>query len=264
MESMRIIITLLLILSMTPIVAGDSLCQTTDEKLSANEEREVREFARRFSERLQITRDLAPFLNQPLASTMLDRVLADTDNPVALVKRDVALKVGRTELRQFYIAMSNIGYLSDLYLYGKFSLEKTRIRDLSPNKQYPPRVARLMKSNPIIAKWWKESDSSELEKIVESVGQLRSLVDIWQKAAALMRKYFRKHPPEQTVKYQKNLAYLAPYLKEIRIDTCDNEKVCAGLPLHTQSININLPVLQLMLARINGRLEILTVGISDD
>jgi hypothetical protein len=247
-----------------PIATGVSLCQATDEKLSASEEREIREFARRFSEQLQVTRNLTPFLNKPLASTMWDKVLTDTDDPIGLIKRDVALKVSRNELRQFYLAMLNIGYLSDLYIYSKFSLEKTRIRDLPPEQQYPSNVFRLMKSNPTLAKWWKESDSDEPEKIVESVGQLRSLVDTWQRAAVLMRQYFRKHPPERTAKYQKNLSYLASYLKEIRVDTCDSEENCAGLPLNTQTINVNLPVLVLMLARINGRLEILMVGVSGD
>ena len=262
---MRIAITLFLMLSIASIAIGNPLTQTNAGTLSVKDEREVRAFARRFAETACLTRDLVPFLNQAPASTMLDGVLSGAEDPIAPVHLELRSKVTRSELRQFYLAMLNIGYLSNLYIYGKFSLEEHAIRDLPFEQQYPVKVARLLKSNATIAKWWKDSDSPDYsEKTVETVRQLRGLLDTWQKAAALMRIHFKTHPPERTTVYRKNIRYLADYLKEVKVDACDSEKSCAGLPLHTQVIKMNLPVLQLMLVRLNGRLKILAIGLHDD
>lgn len=264
MNFVRIIFILLLFIPTTFTVFGNSSCQVVGDKLSASEEREVREFAERFGDQIKVTRNLAPFINQPVASSMLDRVLRDADD-IGLVSRDVALKVSKYELRQYYIAMVNVAYLSDLYTYSKFSIETTNVRDLPLEQQYPSNVFRLMKSNPTIAKWWNQSESDGSEKIVESVEQLRSIKNTWQRAAALMRQYFRKHQPERNANYQKNLLYLAAHLKRITVDEpCNSEESCVGLPLNTQTINVNLPALKLILVRISGRLEILTIGIQGD
>ena len=264
-ERMRIAITLFLMLSITSIAVGNPSTQTDAGTLSVRDEREVRAFARRFAETARLTRDLALFLNQAPASTTLDRVLSGTEDPIGPVQLEVRNKVTRSELRQFYLAMLNLGYLSNLYIYGKFSLKEHAIRDLPFEQQYPVKVARLLKSNATIAKWWKDSDSPDYsEKTVETVLQLRSLLATWQKAAALMRIHFKTHPPERTMVYRRNLRYVADRLKEIEADACDNEKSCAGLPLHTEVIKVNVPVLQLMLVRLNGRLKILAIGLHDD
>lgn len=62
--------------------------------------------------------------------------------------------------------------------------------------------------------------------------------------------------------YKQNLTYLRAFLNEITVDTCEQD--CVGLPLGTQIIKVNLPVLQLLLVRLNGRLQVLLVGLHDD
>jgi len=79
-----------------------------------------------------------------------------------------------------------------------------------------------------------------------------------------MRARFKAHPPEQTSEYRKNIVYLSKYLRVVGVNTCNSEKACAGLPLHTEMITVNIPVLTLMLARIDGRLKILAIGKIDD
>lgn len=264
LAEMKIVLQFLLVISTLVIFVSDSLSQTTAEKMSTSEEREIREFVDRLSTRLQITRDLAPLLNQPLARKTMDRFLANPNNPVELVKRSVARKVKRTELRQFYIAMSNITYLSHLYLYSSYSLEKTIIRDLAPEKRYPSNVVRLMKSNPIIAKWWKPAQPKEMEKIITTVEKMRSLKDTWQEASHLMRQYFIKHPPAQTKVYEENKLIVERSLKKIAVETCDSKADCETFPLHTQMITINFPALQIVLVRLKGKLEILMAGIRVD
>ena len=86
----------------------------------------------------------------------------------------------------------------------------------------------------------------------------------FEDAAAVMREYFRNHPPEQTSIYKQNLRYLEPFLKTIDLDRCSSEKFCVGLPLHTLNIRVHLPVLNLVLVRLRGRLQVLMIGLVDD
>jgi hypothetical protein len=118
-----------------------------------------------------------------------------------------------------------------------------------------------MERNPTLKKWWKTQDSKNR---VTTAAEFYSLINTFDEAAVLMRAYFRRHPPERTPIYKQNLAYIDSFLDEIFVDTCDSEEDCAGLPLRTQTIRVNLPVLQLLLVRLNGRLQVLYIGLHND
>lgn len=257
---MRVLAALLLILSTLASTPANLSQQENQEKLSANEEQEVRDFATRFAATLEKTRDLTPYLNKPPASDLLYKaVTRDADEFVA---NDVASTVGKDRLLKFCIALWNIGYLSESYVYGSYQFEKTAVRDLLLEQQYPPHVVRFIKRNSMIRKWRTKNDFSETR--VTTVTQFYSLLNTFTEAAILMRAYFRKHPPERTAIYKQNLTYLGPFLKAITVESCTSEQDCAGLPLRTKTITVNLPVVQLSLVRLDGRLQVLLVGLHND
>jgi len=256
-------VLLLILFTLAPIPLNGSQPEE-DQELSAKEEQEVREFARQFAASLEKTRDFTPYLNAPPASNFLDKAIADPDDAVGIVDKDVASKVGSYELRRFYIALWNIAYLSESYIYGRFLRQKTYVGDLLPQQKYPAHVFRFMRRNPTIRKWWKEVNSSDSEKRITTVVQFYSVWRTYSEAAILMRIYFKRHPPESTAIYKQNLTYLGSYLNEIGVDTCESEQGCAGLPLRTKTIKLNLPTVQLFLVRLNGRLQVLSVGLYDD
>jgi hypothetical protein len=258
----RMLASVLLILSTLASIPVNGSHQENNQKLSVTEEQEVREFARRLAARLEKTRDLSPYLNNPPASNLFDRAMTDDSDPI--VDKDVASRVGSYQLRRFYIALWNIAYLSESYIYGRFLLQKTSVRDLLPQQQYPAHVVRFMKRNPTIKRWWKNVDSSDSEVRVTTMVEFYSVLNTYNEAAILMRAYFRRHPPESTATYEQNLTYLGSFLNEIGVDTCDSERDCAGLPLRTQTIRVNLPVIQLFLVRLDGRLQVLLVGLHND
>ena len=264
MRRFHLTLAALLILSTLAHVPANASHLQKDEKLSAKEEREVRQFAKRFAARLKKTRDLAPYLNKPPASDDLRKAFADPDLAVGMVDKDVISKVGNDELLRFYIALWNIAYLSQTYVYSSFLLQKTPVRDLPPEQQYPAHVVRFMKRDPTIKEWWKNSNSSGSETGVTTVGQFYSVLRTYNGASSLMRTYFRRHPPEATAIYKQNLTYLRNFLNGIEVVTCDSEESCAGLPVGTKTVKINLPVVQLWLVRLNGRLQVLLVGPHDD
>jgi hypothetical protein len=260
--SEQLIAALLLIVSIPAPSPANLSFQESNQKLSAHEEQEVREFAKRLATDIEKTRDLTPYLSKPPASTLLYKAIADPNDSDELVNTDVARKVGSYQLCRFYIALWNIAYLSESYIYSRFLLQKTDVRDLSPLQQYPVHVVKFMERNPTIKKWSHDSDSSGSEHHVTTVSQFYSLLRIYNAAVVLMRAHFRRHPPESTSIYKQNLSYLRAFLNEITVDIC--EQNCVGLPVRAQIIKANLPVLQLLLVRVNGRLQVLLIGLHDD
>lgn len=256
---MRVLAALLLILSTSVPGLTNIPVQENDQNLSVTEEQEVREFAGRVAANLEKTRDLSRYLNKSPARKIFNKTIADPDD--SLVDKNVARKVGSHELRRFYIVLWNLAYLSESYVFSRFLFEKTAVRDLSPQQKYPDHVVRFMEQNPSVKKWWKNVDSSDSENHITTVVQFYSILDTFQHATVLMRAYFKQHPPERTAIYKQNLTHLRNFLNEITVDTCAN---CAGLPSRTRIIRANLPVLQLTLVKLNGRLQVLFIGLHSD
>jgi hypothetical protein len=261
---MKLIVVWILLLSTVAPISGNQSAPVDDEKTTPTEEQEVRRFAKQFSAATEKTRDLTPYLTKPPASTVLRKVITDRDDPIGFVESGVASSVGEYRVVRFYAAMWNVACLRESYIYGKFPLKETAIRDLPPSLQYPPNVVRFMKHNPTLSDWWNKSDSSDSQQIVKSVAQFNSLVAAYNRVAVLMRQYLSSHPPERTVVYKQNQIFLKPSLKEIFAKRCDNEKECAGLPLNTRIIWVHTSVLLLLLVRLNGRLQIAEIDVHGD
>jgi len=262
---MRVLTAGLLVASIALTVAAAPISQTPGDQLSPRESEEVDQFVRGFNKRIARTHDLTPFLTEPLASKLLDKVLLDKDDVILPIDHRLVSQRNLFELRHFWIAMSNLAYLSDLYVYTRMSVNGVRTYELPPSKQYPRPVLRRLKRDSIMANWWRHRDSnSSSDKVVESIVQLRQLRRTFERAVILMRAYFRTHPPEHNSKYQQNLADLSRYLKVVNVSECDSKPDCAILPFHTKTVTVNVPVLTLMLAWIDGKLTVLTVGMVDD
>jgi len=261
---MRLLAALLLILSTSVAGFTNVSVQENSQELSVMEEQEVREFARRVAANLEKTRDLSRYLNKPPAKDFFNKAIADPDDSDEMVDKNVARKVGSHELQRFYIVLWNIAYLSDSYVFSRFLVEKTAVRDRLPQQRYPDHVVRFLGRNPTVKTWWKTDESSDSEKQIRTVVQFYSVLNTYQEATVLMRAYFKRRPPERTAIYKQNVTYLRPFLNEISVDTCKSEQNCAGLPLGTRTIRTNLPVLQLSLVRLNGRLQVLLIGLHND
>jgi hypothetical protein len=263
-NSMRVLAAVVLILSASAPNLTNVSAQGNNQKLSVKEEQEVREFVKQVAADIEKTRDLTRYLTKPPASKFFYKAIADPNDPVGIVDKNVARKVGSHDLRRFYIVLWNIAYLSESYIFSKFLLEKTPVRDLLPQQQYPAHVVRFLEQNPSVKKWWKNVASSDSEEQITTVVQFYSILNAYRDAIVLMRAYFKRHPPERRAIYKQNLTHLGSFLNEITVDTCESEQDCAGLPLGTQTIRANLPVLQLSLVRLNGRLQVLFIGLHND
>ena len=247
------VLSLLLILAwlVSPPIAR---CQSPDEQLAPADEAEVKRLAESFGTQIQRTRDLTPYLKTPAATRVAKAWFEDSD----LISRDLVPKMRTDDLQRFYFSMTNIAYLSQLYIYTQVYLKNMGVRDVPFGKQYPPNVVQFLKKNPMLRDWRSPNKFSEPMKTVTQVGDLTRT---FERASTMMRSYFRVHPPELSRMYRRNLAWIQPQLKGIKVESCDSKNNCLGYPAHSQFIVVELPVLELHLVRSNGKLDILVIGL---
>jgi hypothetical protein len=207
-----------------------------------------------FNSHILRTRDLTPYLNTQSADVMAKAYFADSD----LLSHDLVAKTKPNELRRLFIAMTNLSYLSTLYVYSKVYMKTGGFREVPPRQQYPRDVFLFLRRNPTISAWWAPNRFSNP---LTSAKQLRALTSRFEMGTRMLRSYLRAHPPERTRMYSKNLNWLNPLLKSPEIETCETNEQCAPYPIHTQFVNVQLPVMELVLVRTNGKFEIIAVGL---
>jgi hypothetical protein len=249
---MRLVSSLLLLVWLWP--AAISAGQTPDDKLAPADEAEVKRFAQSFSAQIQRTRDLAPYLKGPTATRIAKSWFEDSD----LISHDLVPKMRTDDLQRFDISMTNIAYLSQLYIYTRVYLKKMGVRDVPFGKQYPPAVVQFLKKNRMMRDW---RSPNKFSGPMKTVAQVRDLTHSFERASTMMRNYFRVHPPELTRMYLRNLAWIQPQLKDFKVESCDSQDKCLGYPVHSQFIVVELPVLELHIVRANGKLDILVIGL---
>src|SRR5260221_1609961 len=128
---MRALISALLVFSTTLTVIGKPRSQAPDKKLSAGESQEVEQFIKAFSKRLKLTRDLSPFMAEPLARATLAKLLLDEkDSYLPFVSQNLVSPANVNELTEFWIAGLNLAYLSELYIYTRMSVQGIRTYEL--------------------------------------------------------------------------------------------------------------------------------------
>jgi hypothetical protein len=246
---MRFLLSTLILISASCVASA-----VPQEKLSAADEQEVHSFVTSFNHRILQTRDLTPYLNTPTANITVNAWFADND----LLSQDLRAKTKPKELQRFFIAMTNLSFLSTLHIYSRVYVKNGGLREVAPREQYPPFVFRFLRRNPMISDWWAPDRFS---KPMTSAHQFRALTSTFETAAAMMRHYLRSHPPERTRMYRRNLSWIEPQLKEPKLETCETAEKCAPYPLHSQFVNVGLPVLQLVLVRTTGKFEITAIGL---
>jgi hypothetical protein len=246
---MRLLISTVVLLS-----ASFATAAVSQERLSATDEREVRNLVTSFNYEILRTRDLTSYLNTPSADVMAKAWFVDDD----LLSHELLVKTKPDELRRLFIAMTNLSYLSTLYIYSRVYMKTGGFEEHPPRQQYPRAVFLFLRQNPTISAWWSPNGFS---KPMTSAQQLHALTSTFETGTTMLRRYLRSHPPEQTRMYRKNLGWLEPLLKSPEIETCETTEQCAPYPVHTQFVNVQLPVVELLLVRRNGKFEITAVGL---
>jgi hypothetical protein len=239
------------------LLACPAFAQTPSDKPTPNEKREAQQLARAFARRLQRTKDLAPLVDKYFVSNFLDGYLQDRnyENVIFLLDRKVLEQISRAELRRYVIAELNWFYLSELYVFTKYSPRSTV--DIPVEKTYPADVIQVYQSDPTIKSMMDDSATSEQDATIKTVERLTGLLQTLDRAASLLRKHARQINAGRTQQYRESVNCFDLYDPWLQV--C--EAPCLALPKGTRLIGINVPSLQLQLAKVNGRLRIVWAGI---
>ena len=155
--SKRLLTTLLALaalLAPAPGRVADALGPTgqgrTDAEATPEEEREARDLARQFVERLRENTDAAPLVQDLFVRDFGARLGHSRDDvPMAFVAPEVAERAGADELVRFYVAEFN--FFSRTLAYWMSLPEEEREDDSKPDFFYPPEVMRTLTADPIMS-----------------------------------------------------------------------------------------------------------------
>ncbi len=222
----------------------------------ANESDKMVMFARSIKDALERSRDFKPLIEKFFAADFMKRDLADKDtNWFYNLNRETASQANPAELRRFYIATLNAGYLTSLYLISQTPSEtESTSDDSAPEaKLIPADVYQLINRHPYTLTYkGKLGTYDYLAEDIDSLARMRSYTDLLEKIATLMRKHVVEVQAERSQQYQQMLEEDS----DVKSRTCQSE--CLGLPKGTKIFDMSVPLLHLQFAEIKGELKIVS------
>lgn len=215
-------------------------------------------YARSFSQSLEQAKNFKPIIDRFFSAHYLDGYLGDKDTNWFLnLNRDTAARISSAELKRFYVALLNCGYLSSVYLISQYPSDSDKA--VSNEKLVPPDIVQLIKTHPYTATYKHKADDYDyLGENIDSVERLRSYTDLLEKIGALMRRHVTTVAAERSKEYQAMLEHwnwtFDLYQPKVRICAAG----CFGLPKGTKLFEVNVPMFHLQIAEIKGEMRIVS------
>lgn len=177
--------------------------QSMAERPTEQEAREARQVAAAFMSRIQETRDIAAvkdmyvtdFLRRELES---ERIALSGFGSSLSYRADLEAEADPREWERFYAAQVNLNYFRALYYLA--TGHNILTHEPTVSEVYPPEVVALLNANPLLA-----VESPDRKYKIDTLEELRGVIVTLERAAALMRERFVKHPPERTERYRENV-----------------------------------------------------------
>ena len=153
--------------------------------------------------RIHETRDIAALKDLYVADFVKRRLETEEFSPgdfgsPLFHRTNLKTEADLRKWESFYAAQVNLNYFMALYFIAtshKFLTHEPTLSEVSP-----PEVIALLNANPLLAE-----KSPDKKYKIEALEELRGVIATLERAAALMRERFAKHPPEQTEQYQENV-----------------------------------------------------------
>jgi hypothetical protein len=121
------------------------------EEMTPEEEREARDLARQFVERLRENNDVAPLVEELFVRDFPSRLRREEEQiPMLFVTPEAAARAGDDDLKRFYVAEFNLFSRTLAYLMTRPETDEDEDSD-SPENWYPPEVMRVLRDDPIIS-----------------------------------------------------------------------------------------------------------------
>ena len=221
-----------------PAVGDDSPVETSETKLTPDEELEARSVAEQFARRIEDSDDLVSIVDDLYVKDFAERLGRDpADRFLVPVDWELASQVKGNELSRYHIAALRFNYLFEMlggvWLYTHLPNKNLKPEDiekeLTPEAIFPPRVIALFKDDPAFAELlFEESKQNEdvenpsetndgsaeqavndnskkkaedNDLTIKSIERLRSLVATLEQAVTIMREHLRSLPVPQTLQH---------------------------------------------------------------
>jgi hypothetical protein len=256
---------ILLVLALSVVA---SMAQAEPTGITPNEYKQANDLAHSFSDRLLETKDIklltrAYFLKDYARRALLnERKVGGEDDLVSmLLPRKTARKVTEAQLRRFIDEENNWIYLSMLYTFSRNS--STNASD--DPQPVPPEVLAIVKKDRLFRKiFLPEERTADVSKDVDdsqynasSVSRFRRLLGLFESVNPTMKRITSSNKSGHTKAWMETMTdfgtrfhYFDPWAHG-----CNDE--CFGFPKGTRIITVNVPVFQLAMMQVDGKMKIL-------
>lgn len=272
--------------------------EDANPKLTEEEEREAIAVGERFVRRLQETGDVAPLLRELFVADYAERLRRQESSvrPHLLLGKSVAAQASEEELKRYYIALNNAGYLGGLL---SASYEASQTKDEVDGKEHepkleellPPDIMLLFKNDPILASLTEEQGSERIQSEeeptrpnemtgetapekesgnapIQTLEQLRNFTSTLEEAARLSRKHLAALPTrlnwldrhegaDEEENWEKEREWMSPRAWVLREDFY-------GYPEGTRIICMKVLCFHMDVVRVEGELKILALYFNMD
>lgn len=212
------------------------------------------QYAYGFTRQLEQAKDFRLLIDKFFMPNFLSGYLDDKQTNWFLnLDRDTAARLSHRELRRYYVALMNAGYLSSLYVISQSPADSDNA--VAVERLIPSDVWQLIRNHPYTARYkHQERNYDFLAEKIYSVKRLRSYTNLLERLGALMRTHVIRVVAERSKTYQAMLGGWDLYQPKIR--SCDQD--CLGLPKGTKLFVVNVPLFRLQLAEIRGSLRVVS------
>jgi hypothetical protein len=257
-----------------------------EETLSAEEEREARELAIRFTKRWQETEDIGPLVDEFFVADFADRLRAEPEVLFfAALKPELLVSENRDDLLRYYVAMTNslrlIFRICQVYEASRPEEEGRESPDWY--QVIPASVWAVLRSNPLMAEVLaedmgerdgatdeQEATHGEGMRTIKSMEELRSLTGTLEQANLLLRDHLKTLPSTLSTKEIKS-----EHESQVDANTAEADDglsprltILGGdfynYPAGTRLIYFHLLMFRVDLVRVGQRLRVLSVSIQSD
>ena len=212
-------------------------------------------FALSIMKTLEQSRNFQLLVNQFFTPDFIKRYLNDDDSWFCNLNPDTASKASHAELKRFYVAQLNAGYLTFLYLISQTSSKpESPDEQVLDEKTIPADIYRLINRHPYTINYKANTTGYDyLTENIDSIARMRNYTDLLEKIAALMREQVRRVHVENSQQYKDLLE-----ASDLQSRVCPDE--CLGLPKGTRLFELTVPPMRLQFARIKGALKIISAA----
>jgi hypothetical protein len=206
------------------------------------------------------TKDIRPLLKELFAKDFIQRTLKNEHPEWSIsVKRKLALKLSKSQLRRFFIAENNWTYLNILCYFSWRSSTETGQRNDDPPSvvRNMRRWYRLTNKDPYLRVFAPDRENGEKTMWpIDSKSKVLGLLSAYQRAVPILRSIALRTNAGHTPQWNESFEHFSTryHLYEPRVDVCDDE--CYGTPKGTRIFIVDVPVFQLAMIQTDRGMKI--------